>query len=633
MKGKIVRKIVFIALICILGAFALFGCEKKPTRLTSDKINGLNQIKEQGLIRAEWLSEYDAKRPTVVLFPGEADENAVFSPNLPISVYTHYVTYLNEDTNENTIGLKANGLKAVNGEYVLTDYWTITAGYNVLILHYERFFAESTENVLAKIYTAYKSRYVAEGKTVDVDFGYSFAEVMTCFLYEELKGKNVSGEELRFIGNGAGANLAYATAYLLYKDYEKGVSDDVLPLRVTACDPFISGTDLRFACDFLEDDGTSGSVSMMAKSAAYLAEKNVATEWIESEEINGDNKTYAYSENVRRGQEYETIKKNVASLTLTESYSAKDPFTDYKKYKRVAFDWYFYSIVGSDDSKEHENESQKFPVGYPTSYNEFKQSTLYDSNWSYDASRWDARRPILNNRRLTNDYSAIAAEYYGFNFAVGAWTPTLYIFGLRGVAFVQKEGRSDAYQVDGHGNEIFLYEDYVLQSFSSENYQYADLNASTILVNRCYFDENEDGVINDGHNGKEVQFDVTIAKNTGETLFEKTRIKTDADGYYFIVLHDKTSEGERLSFVVTGNKIDVYGYAAEDASEDGVIIVESTLVVPRGYEARLDPASGMKYNTISMNQAENGKISVSIKKYVVHSVLTRNTLIRRESNE
>lgn len=624
---KILKKFVFIALIFLLSAFALFGCQKKETRLTVDQINGLPSLLEKGTIKKEWVGDFKENAPLLVVFHGETKENEIFSLNIPTSVYTEESTYLSEEFNVNTIGLKGNGLQERNGEYVLTDYWTKIAGFNVLLLHYEPFFAENTADVVTKIYTSYKSRYMENGERKEANFGRSFAEVMACVLYEELDGKELNKSEIRFLGNGTGANLALATAAILYKQYEKDLISDYLPCRVTACDPFLAGEDYNFTCSFLEKDTSDGILSLVAKNAEILSKYNFATELVETEETDGTTAAYAYQENVRKGDEYEKLISCVASLTLKESYSLLPSFENYKEKKRIAFDWYFYSIVGSDDSKEYDSTSQKFAIGYPKKYIDLGHSTLYASNWSYDAIRGDARRPIMNNRRLNNDSSSVASENYGMNFAVGAWTPTPYIFGLKGVSFNQKEGGYDEGKTDIHGNEVFRYQDYILKTFRSENYQYADLNESTIIVGKVYVDENQDGAINDGNKGKKSSVFLTGTKNTGEILFEKTKIETDGYGCFYVVLHDR-KENENLGFSVTGNKLDVYGYAATKASEDGVLCVKTELVVPKGYTARFDEETGMKYDLYSKNNAKNGAVTTVLKKFNVHSVLVTNMLLR-----
>ena len=634
---KTVKKIVFIALICLLGAFALFGCQNQQTRLTSESVNGLKRAMENGLIRTEWLNEYDEDKPILVIFPGESEEDQTFSPELSTAVYTHEATYLNETVNENTIGWKGNGLVEKDGTYVLTEYWTKIAGFNVLLLHYERFFAEETAELVTKTYSPYKSRYVSDRQKIDVDFGYAFYEVMSCVVYETLEPVYKGKKEIRFVGNGIGGNLAYAVADSLYIDHEKGLSDYVLPTRVTACDPYLTEQALSFGVEKFGVDGTKGTASVFAKNALDLSNAHVATELVETEEKTEENISYAYADAVRTGESYRMILDNTASLLLTESYSANSSFDAYKRYKRLAFDWYYYSIIGSDDSQEYDAESQKYPVGYPNSYSDLSNdaSIVNGTNWSYNRLRNDARRPILNNRRLTNDYYALAGQNYGFNFAVGAWTPSLYIHGLRGVAFTQKEGGTDHARIeyDLHGNEKFKYVDYVLKSFRSENYQYSDLNGSTIIQGCCYFDENGDGFMNDGAAGKQVDLYVTVSKNDGEALSGRIKIRTDKSGYYRVVLFDRRAENEQITFEADGNTLYMYGYAAESASDDGVIILRSELVVPLGYEAKEMPTTGIRYETIYGNHAENGMLMISMKKFVVHSVLTENILLQRESHD
>lgn len=615
------KTLLFSVIVILATALALFGCEKKEEFLSVSDIKGLEEVRDKGMLTFEWLSPYDATKPVLFVFHGETDENERFTINLDAEVYGEDVTYLSEDINAGTIGLKGNGLKkTADGKYYdMQSYWLDAAKFNVAVFHAEKFLCEGTENSVTKIYSSYKSRYIAGGQAVECNFGYSLAEITAAVYYAECLEKEIGKREIRFLGYGVGSNLALACAHYLYRASLTTLDNAYLPSRLTLCDPYLTDNAEDFGSVGYDENITalSGTAYIAATMMKELSVSTVAEEVIFSEEVSEGGRSRAYEDGTVSGESYEKLISASAALILAESYSTKSSFSGYKDKKRVAFDWYVYSVIGSDDNVSWKAESQKYPIGYPHTYNELSTTSKSSVNWGTGG-----RRPVLNDRKRTNDVRADAGATAGKNFGISAWTPTEYIRALKGFTFVQKEAKSASEETDEHGNPIYEYVDYVLPFFKSENYQYSDLGGKTLLSGTVYVDENGDGIANDG-NGVRATLFVTVQDSSGKVLAERTRTTTDENGRYFIEISGYV-KGTAIGFTPTGTGGVIDGFAASN----GQIIVIIELYTPKGYTASGNVSSGYSwYERIEMNSFDKGTMTVTIDKTNVKSAVINNCLI------
>ena len=617
------KKHVFILLLCALilsmSAFALFGCTKDATLLATSDLPGWDKVTERNALRSEWLGSYRTDRPTVVLFHGETQEEKV-SGNIPISVYESAVSF-DEEINEGTIGWRAHGLKrTTTGEYDLMTNWTDAALYNVLIVHAEKFLKDDTYNCVTKLYSAYKSRFIDGETVVDCDFGVTFADVLTAYVAEECAKVGLSGEELHFVGYGVGANAALAVACRLYQGTEgkkETLYYGIYPSRVTMCDPYLSGEKLTFSPTIQGGENASSAAEIVRKMTTYCMDTTpVVVELIETKEVNGNAVSYAYPTNERSGETYEGIRNTTVSLVLAESYSATEKFTSYKQDKRIAFDWYLYSVIGSDDSYIRGMGDNTLSIGYPHTLKDYLNE-IGSGTFNWDAN---GRRPMVNDRVNTNDGSEEKAGRMGLNFSLSAWTPTAYLRGLTGVRFAQKTP-GDKTGKDVHGNDVYSYEEYVLPSFRSENRQVSD-GKETIIKGRIYLDANGDGKINDGEkSGMTSRLYVTIEQN-GATITENTPIYTDEFGFYTLVIKDKTA-GESVTFTATEGGGRVTGFSAAA----GKLTIRLELYCPKTFTAKTNAAKGLWYERTKMNHFDKTSKTADVTANNAHTVLVYNALL------
>ena len=232
---------------------------------------------------------------------------------------------------------------------------------------------------------------------------------------------------------------------------------------------------------------------------------------------------------------------------------------------------------------------------------------------------------MLNNRYYTNDLSETRGREYGYNFSLSAWTPTEYIMAIKGNYFLQKKAQTILDTKDVHGRNICTYDDYVLEVFRSENYQYSELNNSTVFFGRIYFDENGDGLMNDGKNGLNAKLFVTVETNGGELLTEKTVINTDENGYYKITAYDKKSGDSGVSIKLTDGGCEIFG--VESARES--IIIRLQVYLPKEYNFTDVVSSKIWYNNINCNSFLKGEISpaLDISEQTANSAIINNCLL------
>lgn len=594
-------KIIFIALVLLTILSAVFACTKKgedKKYYTVSDIPELAAVQADDTLYFEWLRPYDRYKQTVFVFHGEEEADSKFNVNLSRNVYSGGVLTA-------TAGYNGRMSTDASGNYYLLDeYWRDYADSNVAVFHWERFSDENdTESVIAKIFSTYKSRYKVGGTYKENVFSVSLADVVFALYLQEAEKVSLNKKEIRFVGAGAGALLADAVAAIALRSGLK----DLYPYRVALCDAPLSTGMLTFDVDWLgakKEDGTAG---LILKMNGLTATTGVATEMYESKEVysSGESYAYAYAAGTRDAEVVEAAKRSAAYLLIAESYTSSASFDVYKKRKRIAFDWYFYSVIGSDDTS----------IG---SVNSTDNTNLSVNNWGTNN-----RRPILNERSISN---ADPTEK-GRNYGLSAWTPTTYVRALRGVTFTQ---RTNAVQ-SGHdinGKEKYRYRsEYVLEKFSSENYQVSDMSYS-LLCGWVYYDQNGDNKINDGvaqgYSGT-LLFTLSYESMDGkEVVFSNMEITSGDDGFFCIRYQD--AEDEKEGIVITKNEkglVVLSGMCCK--SKD--ILSEFSFRYPQGKTNYFSKSvSGTFYVKMSGNNFTNNQCSVYFNKNTVHTIQVANCL-------
>ncbi len=641
------KKITFVTIfaIVIIMALLLVGCteEGNAVRLIqSSDIQYLSEIQANGDLVFEYLThkegetaQFNSRRPTLVIFHGENVEGS-FSPNLPKAEYfVKDAIHTTDYTMEDGIGYMGKGGNAIADSIV--KYWTdgTISGYNLVVFHWENFaFDNNTADIVAKMYSTAKMRYHLEGDAYETSKvpSYNLTEIVATLFYEEFKDK-VGGEEIRFVGNGVGATLALSVVdYLSYLCDNGLVTKDIIPSRLTLCDPYLSTEDMHMPNDTLSWRNIStkeGTYLVTEKLLDSTVKYGLAVEMIETKEgekvtVDGNTSyvfTPAYEVNMtEKARESEkNIKGKVAHLTFTESYSRR--FSDgYKAQKRIALDWYLYSIIGSDDSNGKVNgvAGGGYAVGYPRDIGEYNsQQSNASCNWGLNKTR-----PMVNNRALNNDGSTSNASTRGKNYALSAWTPTVYTRALKGISFtMQMKQGSASLGNDLHGNATYNMKDFVMEYFRTENYQVSNQSDYTLVCGYVYLDKNGDRYINDGNSGMEgVTLNVVITQGGSSTEADvevaNFNVTTDESGFYAIRLADKTLDSE--------GAYSEAGYRLNTTHTVKITLIPDS----HDYYSIPDVAAGMSYQTMSGHNFGDYTTTLNLKNTYAHAITIANCLVR-----
>ena len=639
LRKKIISVAVVAVLLCISLCAALAGCKEKTNEKTelikSSDIAYLDEIKESGNLTFEWLKPYSASKPTAIIMPGESDGRK-FSMTLDDKEYTFKSELLTTGyTVEKGIGYKAQGLNLD-----LSYYWLNVSEWNVAIFHWESFAVENKpEDVVAKFYSLPKMRYYkGEGsyETTKVPHN-NLTEITASLYYEEmkkcygdtLKGA-VNGKEIRFIGNGVGADLALSVAsYLNAVSAGGSIDKNYLPTRIALCDPYMSIEDMHMPDNKLPWTGistTDGMIKVVDGLLTEVTDYGAVVEMIETEEVkteivdnNGQSdtkKTYSYAYNIEKSEKaeesYKSIKNKVAHLTLSESYSVRFS-EEYKSLKRTALDWYLYSIVGSDDADN--TAGGEYSIGYPKNLGDFQTYYTYDGfNWGKNMTR-----PIMNNRALNNDSNSGIARSRGKNFGVSAWTPTVYTRALKGITFtLQKKAIKNSIGTDIHGNYKYSMADYVMPYFRSENFQKSNQENYTLICGYVYTDVNKDGFINDGFAGL-ADAKLNVKVTTGDkttTVVAEFSVNADKNGFYVIKFDDKTKDSE--------GALSKAGYSFSTEHKVEISFVPTS----HDYYGIADVTSGIYYDTVGGHNFKEFTTTVTMNGYYADAITVANCLVR-----
>jgi hypothetical protein len=242
---------------------------------------------------------------------------------------------------------------------------------------------------------------------------------------------------------------------------------------------------------------TEHNAEALTNELARIAATGFAIELIDSEKDEKD---------------YEDIVQFVTFLKYREVYSAKFP-AYYKNYSRIALDWYLYSIIGSDSTN------------------------------SMDHRGPNMSRPFINFYRSSH----IA------NYALSAWTPTVYARALRGVIFEQAGNQNSGatlrlvdgvYPRDDFGEYIYdpNPRDLIMTHFRTENRQMSINTPNTVFAGYAFIDrtENKAGIMSGDRRdmlaGVRITFTIRYGTNWNFEHNEAVTVTTDRFGFYTITL-------------------------------------------------------------------------------------------------
>ncbi len=590
---------MFLALLMLIAFSTMVSCEKKsePDFYTAADIPELSSVQGDGTLYFEWMRSYDSDKPLMVVFHGEENAENVFTTGLSKKVYTG-------DVMVSTAGYNSRIYLDKSGENYDMEYFLCNVGqFNVVVFHWERFADEvDTESVVAKIFSTYKSRYKVNGEYKSA-FSIPLADVVAALYMQEMERINVGSKEIRFVGAGAGALLAEAVAAKVVSIGKK----EIYPYRISMCDAPLSEEFVTFDTEWLSCVSSSGTIGLVSEMSRIASEAGIVLDMYESKETDGTSIKYAYDYKKARGESFTDLKKYFAYLEIAESYTKLPLFDNYKNKKRIAFDWYIYSIIGSDDPA----------VGTGSISN--VQDLSLNNRGSNDT------RPILNERLITN----AEPDKRGRNFGLSAWTPTVYVRGLRGISFYQRTaGLQNG--TDIHGREKYVYkQEYVLDKFSSENYQVSDMRDYTVLCGYVYYDRNENDYIDDGikegYDGGQMTLGLSYSSETEDVVvFSKQIITTDQNGFFTVRLEDADSLTD--SILITKNEKGlcvISGVCCADRTLTATLSFKYPTGITSYFGTSVD---GLYYTTLSGNNFSHNEYRFYVTAHTVHGLLIANCL-------
>lgn len=462
-------------------------------------------------LKIEWfdktgqVAEFNKNKPTVVIFNGFSEYNRRETLTLSSEVYNKTSGVISS-----SIADKLN----LNMPY----YWNkLVDGYNVGVFHYENFAdEEELSSVNSKIYDSGLNTY--KNKDGNVKSGkFNLTEAFYSIWKKSVVDKNMLSnatynhlQEVRFIGNSIGANLAISCADYLYAAYEQNlISATYVPNRVTLTSPWFSNTvDEETKVTFRKNIALGSALAYNENRIKELAQKGVVFELIEndSEYFNSYDNIYdgyltiehegkfIYSPgNGRDVNLYKEIKSQVAYLTLKETFSTKYADT-YKKYDRAALDWYLYTAGGSDITGISDRGEGLVPV--------------YDSRGHASVS-------------ITGNFS--------LKYGISAWTSTVYTRAMRGVEYNMQTINSNTYT------------DYTMTSFQSEANQVSNLDMTNgyFICGYIYHSKDESEFVNlrpDAHIAGYNFTIVAIPENGSDS--QVFNVTTYSDGFYKCMLNE-----------------------------------------------------------------------------------------------
>jgi hypothetical protein len=543
------KKIIVLTISALLIASLVFSLvvfvfikpkKEEPEEMTLIKLSDIKNIPSESLY-IEWLGSqgYNVDNPTMILFHGETPErwDSKFSMVLPES---DYVSYASNST-------KYNMTRNIDINRALHTYW-LEQDYNVGIFHWEKFADDNMDKLVKKLFNSVDMRYKTADDTYENNSlpNYSLTEIAAAVYLDEIPDE-AYGNEIRFVGNGIGANLALSVSDYLYTAYTaSALRAEVLPYRLSLIDPYLSPEGFAADARWRSVPTQNGLLGAADSMLSYTTQKGLVAELVENVEVGAQlvdgqsqeklTAPYDYVLNASEQTIKNSIKSNTAYLLLRQKYSEEFYTEKYRKQNRAGLDWYLYSIKGSDDTQ----------IGYPSGAADYASSYC---NWGRNNTR-----PILNDRQRNNQSSR------GKNYAVGAWTETVWIRALKGIEFrMQKftdylEDDEGNIIKDKHGMSQYIYSDYFIERFRSENYQRAVNMDKTIVAGYIFFDKNEDRVMNEGVGSFMPNIAINVELTTsveGQTeTVERFTVHTSSDGFYFITFDRSFMNSHSLTLTV-----------------------------------------------------------------------------------
>ena len=520
--------VTLFLIICIsLTSVALVACndneEETPFVAPSFEFTNPDDLSDYGLT-IEWIGSngeattFQKNRPTAIVFGGVTDYNIKEAINLNSEVYTASVI-------ATSITLQKT-----------SRLWD-RQGFNIGVFHYENFADDTEENVIKKIFNSSSMTYInkdGETKTTAPDFNLTEAFISAYLKSATSDDLANSGgkyiQEVRFIGNGVGAVLALSVAEYLDYLYENGaVGVGYLPDRIDLIDPYFSNTGSATVVDFYEQTTIGSALNFSSNAVKELSKKGTVFTLVESDKEYYDSYENRYSgvsiiDDVvtltEQGDSalYLDIKKNVAYLNFSETFSEKLPET-YRALKRSTLDWFLYTINGSDwGSITNQSETDI--------------------------------RPMIDGYEMMNTSVATSVKY-----AVSAWTPTVYLRAVRGHEYNMATYSTNTQKVSS----------YVMERFQAESKQISDLTMDNAyaVCGYAYLQEDSSYFINLNRSARLEGITVNVAM----TLDDKTttvQVKTDSDGFYFYNLGKEMLGASVVITCATPSKD--YSYAESDAN-------------------------------------------------------------------
>lgn len=493
----------------------------------------------------EWLNrDYNVSKPTMIYIHGEM-EGAYDEKVSLLLDEDNYVLYTTTSAPSNV----ASGiLTEAAGGRNLAYYW-LRQDYNVGIFHYEIFADDELSNLVKKIFSPVNMRYKLETGYENTNIpSHSLTEILAAKLIAAIPDA-ATGSEIRLVGNGAGAILALSTTDYLYTYYGKGENiQNKLPRRLAFVDPYLSTSALPDGFLWRNLSVADGALSASKDMLEHCTSNGLVVEMIENVEVGAQSSggtsietltsPYTFEYNDTQLLLKDKLIESAAYLKLRQKYSSM--FTElYKAQNRAGVDWYLYSIHGSDDTQ----------IGYPTSAPDYSSSY---TNWGPFSTR-----PMLNDRQRTQTSSSSSR---GKNYALSAWTPTTWTRAQKGIRFEMKKYSTNKKDDDGasmsdiHGLAMYVYTDYTLEKFRSENYQKAMNLDATLVCGYVFNDTNEDRLFNDsavsGIGNAQLNVLLTKTEDSATVTVKQFTTYTERDGFFVLRL-DKDDKGEEISYSTT----------------------------------------------------------------------------------
>ena len=503
----------------------------------------------------EWIGSdgnattFIPNRPTAIVFGGATEYDRKEGINLSDEIYTSSVIGSSITLNR-------------------TSYLWSRQGWNIGVFHYENFADDTEANITNKIYNSSTMNYInAEGETVTTAPDFNLTEAFisaylkACTSDSLAKSGGKYLQEVRFIGNGVGANLAISVAeYLDYLYENEAVGVGFLPDRIDIIDPYFSNDGVATVIDFYSQTTLGSALSYNSRAIVELADKGTVFTLVESDAEFYDKYETRYQgvsvidDKVTFTDTYDSalyldIKEKVAYLNFRESFSSRLP-EDYQKLNRTTLDWFLYTINGSD------------------------------SGSIVTISETDIR-PMIDGYNKTGTSISTSVK-----FAVTAWTSTVYLRAVRG----------HEYNMQRYSTTTQATSNYVMERFQAESYQMSDLNMQEeyAICGYIYTQEDDSYFINLNRTARLPGAIVTITVTKDEKSDVKV-VHADNDGFFFYNLGEEYLGAEVVISATTPSKYYSYSVSNATASSNYKYYNQNTITTATGLSTSLSSTANQNF--------------------------------------